>query len=159
MQYNFDGNAFLGRRFGDEGESDPMSGLANLADVMLVFACGLMMALVVYWNLDLPNIRELDESQMQQVEDIEEMVDNINSTTNPYMELGKVYQDPATGKLYMLTEAEDASDGSSASGDGATSEGADGTQGTQSTQSTQGGASGASAAASGASASSQGAEE
>lgn len=106
MRYDFNSSSFLGRRFGDEGEEDPMAGLANLADVMLVFACGLMMALVVFWNLDLPNIVELDESKMQEVEDVEEMVDNINSTTNPYMEMGKVYQDPTTGKLYMMQEVD-----------------------------------------------------
>lgn len=107
MQYTFRDNSFLERRIDADDSADPMGSLANLADVMLVFACGLMMALVVFWNLDLPNIEELSESDMQQVEDVEEIVGEITSTTNPYMELGKVYQDPATGKLYMLTEAED----------------------------------------------------
>ena len=128
MQYTFRDNSFLERRIDADDSADPMGSLANLADVMLVFACGLMMALVVFWNLDLPNIEELSESDMQQVEDVEEIVGEITSTTNPYMELGKVYQDPATGKLYMLTEAEegDAAGNQAAGAEAAASE--DGSQ-------------------------------
>lgn len=104
MRYSFNGSSFLDRSIDAEDTEDPMASLANMVDVMLVLACGLMMALVVFWKLDLPSITELDSTEMQEVEDVEEMVEEIQSTTNPYMELGKVYQDPTTGKLYMLTE-------------------------------------------------------
>ena len=35
-------------------EVDAMSGLANLSDVMLVFACGLMAAVILNWNVAIP---------------------------------------------------------------------------------------------------------
>ncbi|MEA5019615.1 MAG: DUF2149 domain-containing protein [Gordonibacter sp.] len=99
----------------DHEDADPRIGLVNLADVMLVFACGLMLALVVKWNIDLPNVQELDSSSMQEVSDVEKMVDAVNSSSSSYMELGKVYQDPNTGKLYMMTETEGSGDASASS--------------------------------------------
>ena len=48
-------------------EVDAMSGLANLSDVMLVFACGLMAAVILNWNVDLSKTRVeiLQREQMQ----------------------------------------------------------------------------------------------
>lgn len=97
--------------FSDHEDADPRVGLVNLADVMLVFACGLMLALVVKWNIDLPSVQELDESTMQEVDDVEEMQDLVDSASNAYMELGTVYQDPNTGKLYMMTQTDEGDDG------------------------------------------------
>lgn len=42
---------FSSRRHVTE-EVDAMAGVANLADVMLVFACGLMAAVILNWNVD-----------------------------------------------------------------------------------------------------------
>ena len=37
-----------------EGRKTSIPGrVINVADIMLVFACGLMLALAVYWNIDL----------------------------------------------------------------------------------------------------------
>ncbi len=99
-------------------DADPRVGLVNLADVMLVFACGLMLALVVNWDIELPSMTEIDETSMQEVDDVEEVVGEITSSTNTYLELGTVYQDPATGKLYVLNEVEeDAESESTATGE------------------------------------------
>lgn len=89
-----------------EEDVDPMSGLANLADVMLVFACGLMLALVMYWNVDItPNLTEISESQkMDEVQDDLEQAQKSISSGSGYEELGVVYRDPATGKMYMMSE-------------------------------------------------------
>lgn len=107
MAYDFGGSQLVGRSYETDVQSDPMAGLSNLADVMLVFACGLMLALVTYWNLDLPTITELDSSQMEEVADVEEMVDEALSSSSAYTELGTVFQDPATGKLYMMTQTDE----------------------------------------------------
>ena len=93
-------------RFIDQEEADPRVGLVNLADVMLVFACGLMLALVVKWNIDLPDMKEFDSSAMEEIDDVEETQDIVDSATSSYMELGTVYQDPNTGKLYMMTQTD-----------------------------------------------------
>ena len=37
---------------------NPSEGILNLADVMLVFACGLMLSLVMNWNIDI-NVEEV----------------------------------------------------------------------------------------------------
>ena len=51
-------------------EVDAMSGLANLSDVMLVFACGLMAAIILNWNVDLSKTRVeiLQREQMKELD-------------------------------------------------------------------------------------------
>jgi hypothetical protein len=84
---------------------DPATGLINLADLMLVFACGLMLALVAHWNIDLgPQINELTEDKdMTEVTDLEDAKDLLANNSG-YSEVGVVYRDPETNKLYLLTE-------------------------------------------------------
>ena len=87
---------------------NPAEGVLNLADVMLVFACGLMLSLVINWNIDI-NVEEVDMSvgnEVDQVENLEEnMAENMNSEEG-YEKMGTLYKDPATGKMYMLTQEE-----------------------------------------------------
>ena len=105
MARDFNSNSFLAPEEGSAEDADPRVGLVNLADVMLVFACGLMLALVTYWNLDVSTMQEVEQSdEVTEVSDVEKMTDEANTGGGGYTELGKVYQDPITGKLYMLTE-------------------------------------------------------
>ena len=84
---------------------EPMATVGNIADAMLVFAVALMMALLTFWQLDLPQVTEvLEESEITEVSDLEDMVQDMTGGGSEYAELGKVYMDPATGTLYMLTE-------------------------------------------------------
>lgn len=108
---DFGSNSFSGgNRFIEQEDADPRVGLVNLADVMLVFACGLMLALVVNWNIKLPNAQEINADQMREVDDVEEMQDVVeDASSSAYQELGTVYQDPVTGKLYMMTQSDDSS--------------------------------------------------
>ena len=87
-------------------DADPRVGLVNLADVMLVFACGLMLALVSYWNLDISAMTEVVQAdEMAEVEGIEDLQDQLNGGGgNSFTQLGMVYEDPMTGKMYMLKE-------------------------------------------------------
>lgn len=106
----------------DAEDADPRVGLVNLADVMLVFACGLMLALVTYWNLDISAMTEVVQAdEMAEVEGIEDLQDQLNGGggTN-FTELGMVYKDPMTGKLYMLKEdvGEEGVEGEAAQGAG-----------------------------------------
>jgi hypothetical protein len=118
MAYDFGGRELYARRTAENSQPDAMANMANLADVMLVFACGLMLALVSYWNLDLPTVTELDSSKMRELEDAEEMADTINSA-NAYIEKGTVYQDPNTGKLYWMIETDEYGNPTGTSGTGA----------------------------------------
>ncbi|MDR2163666.1 MAG: DUF2149 domain-containing protein [Clostridiales Family XIII bacterium] len=104
MARDFSTSRFLSSGFDSEPDMDPRVGLVNLADVMLVFACGLMLALVAYWNLDISDMREVIQSeQVTEMRDVEEITDAA-AGGDGFIELGKVYQDPMTGKFYMLQE-------------------------------------------------------
>ena len=90
----------------DDGNSlvDPMATVANIVDAMLVLAVGLMVAIVAYWQVDLNAVEKIaQQNEVTRVDDVERIVDEAQSE-NGYTELGKVYQDPTTGQMYMLTE-------------------------------------------------------
>ncbi len=84
---------------------NPMDGLANLADCMLVLACGLMLSLIVSWNLDIAIDQPLPEPEQNTVSPVEGLEDSpltdIDESSG-YQQMGVVYQDPQTGELYMV---------------------------------------------------------
>ncbi|MDR2360923.1 MAG: DUF2149 domain-containing protein [Oscillospiraceae bacterium] len=97
-------------RFGAEPFSggddiNPMDGLANLADIMLVLACGLMLALVINWNVKISAENAPDNSEETEYEEIEPANEGESGGVNSagYTEVGVVYRDPDTGKLYLVT--------------------------------------------------------
>lgn len=82
-----------------ESEGSPMESIANIVDVMLVFACGLLLALVTVWNVDIG----LDRPEnMYEVSDVVEESQSVSKDN--LQEAGKVYRDPATGNLYFIEE-------------------------------------------------------
>jgi hypothetical protein len=87
---------------------NPMEGTTNIVDVMLVFACGLMLALSIYWNIDLGPIGErVDLQQGREVTndiDLREDLIETQGQGDLYERVGTVYKDPQTGKLFMLTD-------------------------------------------------------
>lgn len=95
----------------DNADADPMSNVANLVDCMLVFMLGLIIALVAYWNVALPDkeLIQLNKKDLEEVQDIQQVMSQITSTESVYEELGTVYRDPFTNKLYMLAEDEETS--------------------------------------------------
>ncbi len=98
-----------------EGEEDPMAGTSNLVDAMLVIAVGLLIFVVISWNMqsvvfqDTSQQKALDESSSDVTEVAEGQVlnespDTSDSSGSGYMEMGKVYEDPSTGKLIMVED-------------------------------------------------------
>lgn len=106
------------------GESvDPMHYLSNLSDAMLVLAVGMMLALIVHWNVDIStggrsdnlsgdtvaaegeggkSIIDRDSAVTFTPEQLEQM-DATESESDEGMEkLGEVYYDAATGKYYII---------------------------------------------------------
>ncbi len=103
-----------GRKRFSEGEEDPMAGTSNLVDAMLVIAVGLLIFVVISWNMqsvvfqdnqnpqqaineNSPDVTEVAEGQ-----ELNETPDTSDSSGQGYMEMGKVYKDPSTGKLIMV---------------------------------------------------------
>ena len=100
----------------EEEEEDPMAGVANLVDAMLVIAVGLLVFLVISWNMQAivfndsvtPEQRQDAINAMKQVTEIDqgqqlnETPDVSSSSGEGYSELGKVYKDSNTGKLIMI---------------------------------------------------------
>lgn len=89
-------------------EASPMESVANLIDVMLVFICGLIIAIIVFWNVDLENLDQRTDSS--------------------YEDVGQVYQDPETGKVYVIQQTP--SDETSAEASGSDAGAGEDTQGT-----------------------------
>jgi len=90
------------------GGVDPMEGITNIMDVMLVLASGLMLALSVYWNIDLgPAGERVDLQRGQEITEGFDLRDDLIETLGEgelYEKMGTVYKDPRTGKLFMLTD-------------------------------------------------------
>jgi len=77
------------RRERDREDVNPLSSVANLFDVMLIFACGLMVAIVALWKVDLDMSKTTAPSQ-----------------GNYYQDMGRAYVDPETGQIYIIQEGE-----------------------------------------------------
>ena len=102
--------------FDESDEEDPMAGVANLVDAMLVIAVGLLVFLVISWNMQAidfnedvtPEQRQDAINAMKQVTEVDqgqqlnETPDVSNSSGEGYAEMGKVYKDPKTGKMIMI---------------------------------------------------------
>ena len=94
-------------RFDFGEDTNPMGGLANLADAMLVLAVGIMLALVMNWHISISggytteveqgNMQEVDASQLQSAEEAGQSGESSN-----YEEKGTVYVDKKTGKMYLV---------------------------------------------------------
>ena len=110
MSYNLRGAGGLrggstGSALRTTGDIDPMSSVANIVDAMLVLAVGMMIAIIAFWNVDVSKLQEVvQQDEITEVEDVQEMADEMNTSGSSYNELGTVYQDASTGQLYMLTE-------------------------------------------------------
>lgn len=92
------------RQYGDNEDVNPLEGVANLADIMLVLSCGLMLALIINWNVD---VAGLNETARQKVEvkpmaGLSEDTGSELEENKNYIEKGIVYEDSETGKLYMV---------------------------------------------------------
>lgn len=89
-----------------EEDINPMDGVANIADAMLVFACGLLIALIINWNVDVNTVGEdkTDKKATYEVEDIEGEPSKKVDDESGLKEMGTVYKDPNTGKYYVIEE-------------------------------------------------------
>ena len=95
----------LRREYRDEDFS-PMEGVGNMADAMLVFACGILLALIMSWNVDISEQGEINTKtgSKYEVNDIGEGETEEIDPSEGLEEMGKVYRDPETGKYYVIED-------------------------------------------------------
>ena len=99
------------RRRSRRVEEDPMAGTSNLVDAMLVIAVGFLVFVIISWNMQAmidpsQNIQEQMQqqktTQVDQGQQLNDTPETSNSSGQGYTEMGKVYKDPASGKLIMV---------------------------------------------------------
>jgi hypothetical protein len=99
----------------DNQDDEPLGPLANLVDIMLVFACGLIAALVAQsadlkQHFDVKNPSSIEQSTSQSISQGKELIDvpeslkNSVKGTEGYQSMGQVYKDPETGKLILISQ-------------------------------------------------------
>ncbi|KGP75964.1 hypothetical protein JT05_07605 [Desulfosporosinus sp. Tol-M] len=95
------------RRLSTSEDVNPLDGAINIVDAMLVFACGLLIALVIHWKVNPANGLERVNLQLgQEMSQETQIRSDLKETEGQgqlYEKLGTVYKDPTSGKMFMLT--------------------------------------------------------
>ena len=101
------------RRITEMSEStvNPMDGLGNLADAMLVLALGILLALILNWKVDISAVQTPEAAPPEDsapiavnAEDVTEAPDTVDVAN---MErAGTLYYDAASGMYYAVAEAD-----------------------------------------------------
>ncbi len=93
------------RRISNSVDDDPMGGLNNLSDAMLVLALGFLIFAIMALSVNPDMITQSQSTQDVSTAD----TFSQNYTTaggledSGYNEVGKVYEDPTTGELVMVS--------------------------------------------------------
>ena len=114
------------RRFSDGDEISPLNGLSNLSDAMLVLALGILVALVVHWNVNIVPANQgngqdnttvqtetsggenqIDRSAAAEFseEDLQKAGADEAGSGEGLERMGTVYYDEATGKYYVVDDS------------------------------------------------------
>lgn len=94
-----------GNDFTRRVEADPMASVANLVDAMLVLAVGIMLALIVSWNLNIAENGQVSDRASREDAVVDFTEDDITNAETPQENLekqGTVYYDPETDKYYII---------------------------------------------------------
>ena len=119
------------RRTGDLGEDvNPSAYIVNLADCMLVLACGFLVAMLARSAISATSAQEIDSENLQEV-DSEAISSQSVTEGSGFVNAGTVWLDPSTGDLYMIVDesgivsssgaaetSEESSDAEAAEGEG-----------------------------------------
>lgn len=77
------------RRKNNRQAINPMESVVNLIDIMLIFACGLMVSIASLWNINMNVTNQINQTK-----------------NNSYQDMGQVYEDPVTKKMYIIKPGE-----------------------------------------------------
>lgn len=121
-------------RYGESNDVNPMEFTGNMSDAMLILAVGIMLALIIHWNVDVSttggdmseggmtlqeqsdgqggdssinqdNAVSFDGEDLQEVDDSQDM-----SNGGGMDKLGEVYYDAGTGKYYVVKQLPESTD-------------------------------------------------
>lgn len=86
----------------DAEQEEPLGPLANLLDLMLVFACGLIAALIgMSENVDSHFQRDARQV-IEKGTELPNMPGTGQTGADGYEPVGQVYRDPSSGKLILI---------------------------------------------------------
>ncbi len=91
-----------------DGENiNPMESVANLVDAMLVLACGLMMSVIMFYNVDLAGKQQ--EVPVEETVEVKSdgIIDSEGNISSGFESKGTVYEDKKTGKMYIIAPEEE----------------------------------------------------
>lgn len=108
----------------DSQEQEPLGPLANLIDIMLVFSCGLIGALVAlspeleqHFQINKQANKPENTVNVQSVNSIGKELTSPPETLQKklqsqegYQAMGQVYRDPKTGKLILISNEQERTD-------------------------------------------------
>lgn len=88
---------------------NPIEGIANLADAMLIFSVGAMLALIVNWHVDINQANSSSSAQADKnssmtftQKDLTPVQGKENPDSSAMKKLGTVYYDDKTNTYYIL---------------------------------------------------------
>ena len=95
------------RRRAEEPPVDPMHSIGNLADAMLVLAVGIMLALIINWNVDISagttdKTASTDPAISFEQDDLTESQDDAKTIEGDLTEMGTVYYDAENNTYYIV---------------------------------------------------------
>ena len=91
----------------DDAPVNPMDSISNLADAMLVLAVGIMLALIINWNVDISSAAQTADTPADPAisfaqDDLTESQSDAGTIEGDLTEMGKVYYDQQTGTYYIV---------------------------------------------------------
>ena len=93
------------RRISESVDDDPMGGLNNLSDAMLVLALGFLIFAIMALSANPDMITNTAQTQDVSTADTfsQNYTDAGGLEDSGYSEVGKVYQDPTTGDMVLVS--------------------------------------------------------
>lgn len=93
-------------RYREQEEVNPMNYVSNLSDVMLILAVGIMLALILHWNvkIDTPDPVSTDPQEKDTVTFSEDDLENNEELPEEMERMGDVYYDPVSGTYYIIQD-------------------------------------------------------
>ena len=85
---------------------NPMNYVSNLSDVMLILAVGIMLALILHWNVNIDTSTESTGDDSSTVTFDDSDLENKEGVPDSAELMGNVFYDPDTGKYYIVKENE-----------------------------------------------------